>query len=375
MAEPLKNNFGPRVPRAIARQIKTAWPDFRDRKFLADVLTGFDGLELMDRGREIARALARHLPEDYPLALDILMRSVGEHRPGDGPAGSMASFFYLPHTHFVAEFGIGHFELSMAAQHKLTQLFTAEFSIRPFLMRYERESLALLREWTADPSEHVRRLVSEGTRPRLPWGQRLPSFQKNPAPVIALLELLKDDSEIYVRRSVANNLNDIGKDNPDTLLHVARRWMKGASAERQSLVRHSLRSLVKEGNADALAILGFGGKAAVRVENVRFAPKRVKRGGKVAITFTLRSTSKQSQRLIVDLRVNFVKANGSSSPKIFRLKAIDLAPRETATFRKTVSLADLTTRKHYPGLHEVAAQVNGRVFPLGAFRVAGDGHG
>ena len=369
MAEPLKNSFGPGVPRAIARQIKTVWPEFRNRQFLTDVLADFEELELMDRGRAIARALGSHLPADYPLALDILMRSIDEHRPGDAASGSMASFFFLPHTYFVAQFGLGHFELSMAAQHRLTQLFTAEFSIRPFLLRYERESLELLREWTADPSEHVRRLLSEGTRPRLPWGQRLPTFQKDPASVIALLELLKDDPEIYVRRSVANNLNDIGKDNPDVLLRVSRRWMKGASEQRQALVRHALRSLVKEGNADALGILGFGGKASVLVEDVRFVPGRVRRGGKVGVTFTLRSTSKRSQDLMVDLRVNFMKASGVPSPKVFRLKAIGLAPGETAAFRKTVSLAELTTRKHYAGSHEVSAQVNGKVFALGAFHV------
>ena len=146
--------------------------------------------------------------------------------------------------------------------------------------------------------------------------------------------------------------------------------MKGASEERRALVRHALRSLVKEGNADALGILGFGGKAAVLVGDVRVAPNRVRRGGKVGIAFTLRSTSKLPQHLMVDLRVNFVKASGLSSPKVFRLKAVRLAPGETAAFRKTVSLADLTTRKHYPGVHSVAAQVNGRVFPMGGFHVA-----
>ena len=369
MAEPLKNSFSARVPRAIARQIKAVWPEFRDRAFLADVLAGFEEIELMDRGRAIARALRRHLPKDYLAALDILMKSIDEHRPGDGPGGAMASFFYLPHTFFIAEFGIDHFEPSMTAQHRLTQVFTAEFSVRPFLERYEGKTLAVLREWAADPSEHVRRLVSEGTRPRLPWASRLRSFQKNPAPVIVLLELLKDDPEVYVRRSVANNLNDIGKDNPAVLLRVCRRWMKGASKERRALVRHALRSLVKEGNAEALDILGFGGIAEVLVEKVRFEPKSVRRGGTVAITFKLRGTSRLAQHLILDLRVNFVKASGSSSPKVFRLKAIDLAPGEAVAFRKTVSLADLTTRKHHPGSHEVAVQVNGRAFPLGAFRV------
>lgn len=369
MAEPLKNSFDERIPRAIARQIKAAWSAFDTEKFLGDALDGYEGLELMDRGRWIARSIARHLPGDYPDALDILMRSIEKRRPGDQIEGSMASFFYLPHTIFIAESGIEHFDASMRAQYRLTQLFTAEFSVRPFIDRYQKESLSLLREWAADPSPHVRRLVSEGTRPRLPWAGRLRNFQQNPAPVLALLELLKDDPEIYVRRSVANNLNDIGKDHPEVLVRVARRWIKGASEERRTLVRHALRSLVKQGNRDALDILGFGGPSRISIENVSITPKRAARGGRISITFDVRSRSSQAQRLMLDMRIHFIKANGKPSPKVFKLKAIHLPARGNDTIRKTVSLDDLTTRRHYPGRHIVDVLVNGRLTNLGAFDV------
>ncbi len=369
MPEPLKNSFDERVPRSIARQIEAAWPKFDAKKFLADALGGYEGLELMDRGRFIARALARHLPSNYADALEILMRSIDERRSGDQVEGSMASFFYLPHTVFVAEFGLEHFEASMRAQYRLTQLFTAEFSVRPFIERYEKESLSLLREWAADQSPHVRRLVSEGTRPRLPWAGRLRRFQQNPAPVLALLELLKDDPEIYVRRSVANNLNDIGKDHPEVLVRVARKWMRGATEERRALVRHALRSLVKQGNRDALDILGFGGASRISIENVSITPKRAARGGRISITFDVRSRSSQAQRLMIDMRIHFIKANGKASPKVFKLKAISLPARGHNTIRKTVSLDDLTTRKHYPGRHVIDLLVNGRITSLGAFDV------
>lgn len=369
MAEPLKNHFDARIPRVIARQIEAVWPNFRSRKFLEDVLSDYDDLELMDRGRSIGRALARHLPEDYPAALAILMKSIAAPRGNIQMGGGMASFFYLPHTSFVAEFGLEHFDLSMSAQHKLTQVFTAEFSVRPFIDRYPKESLALLREWADDPSPHVRRLVSEGTRPRLPWGGRLRRFQKNPAPVLSLLELLKDDPELYVRRSVANNLNDIGKDHPEVLLRVATRWMKGATPERQALVRHALRSLVKAGNLGALSILGYGADARVRLENIVIEPARVKTGGRIVVSFDVRSASRSVQRLLLDLRVQFMKANGKQSPKVFKLKSVQLAPGQTAGFRKTVSLADLTTRKHHTGRHDIEALVNGKVLPLGVFHV------
>ncbi len=370
MAEPLKNYFDDRVPRTIARQVGAVWPAFRPKAFVADALDGYEALELMDRGRHIARALRRHLPGNYREALDILLRSVGDRSSRAEGDGGMASFLYLPHVCFVAEFGLDDFEASMAAQYVLTQRFTAEFSIRPFIERHEPESLALLRTWASDPNVHVRRLVSEGTRPRLPWAGRLRRFQQDPTPVLALLELLKDDAELFVRRSVANNLNDIGKDHPEVLVDVARRWMVDASEERRALVRHALRSLVKQGHPEALAILGFGESAAVAIEDVRITPRRVAMGAAVTVGFTVRNTKRRQQRVLVDFRIHFVKANGKTSPKVFKLKAVDLPPAGTAACRKRVSLADLTTRRHYPGRHLVDVLVNGRVEPLGAFTLS-----
>src|SRR3989338_7440297 len=235
MAEPLVNQYGADVPKAIARMITAVHPAFESRKFVADALKGYEALALMPRGNHIARALQRPLPPDYPKALKILLASLDQ--PHGRDAGlTLGSFLYLPHTMFVAEFGLDHFEASMQAQHALTQRFTAEFSIRPFLQQHEAATLARLKQWASDPSEHVRRLVSEGSRPRLPWASRLPAFQKNPAPVIELLELLKDDPALYVRRSVANNLNDIGKDHPDLLAQTAKRWLQGAGAGLDALL-------------------------------------------------------------------------------------------------------------------------------------------
>jgi 3-methyladenine DNA glycosylase AlkC len=370
MAEPLRNHFDARVPRAIAAQIDAVWPDFASDAFLADVGDGYEALGLMDRGRHIARTLRRYLPDSYPEALKILLRSVGDRpqpMPGDG---GMSSFLYLPHVQMVEEFGLEDFDASMNALHLLTQRFTGEFSVRPFIERYEAESLALLRKWTQDPNAHVRRLVSEGTRPRLPWAARLRRFQDDPTPVVALLEALRDDPEDFVRRSVANNLNDIGKDHPDVLLAVARRWMNGAGEERRALIRHALRSLVKQGNAEALEILGYGQGAAVEIGEVRIEPGEVPKGRTVTIAFDLRSTSPRGQRVLVDLRVHYVKANGSTAPKVFKLRSLDLPAGETVSFRKHLSLADLTTRKHHAGRHRVEAQINGTVENLGAFVVS-----
>jgi len=301
--------------------------NFPAKAFVRDVLKGYDDLELMPRGRHIAQGLCKHLSADYEQAIALLVASASQPHTHDASFG-MTSFLFMPHMFFIRDFGLDHFEASMQAQYVLTQRFTAEFSIRPFLQRYPQETLTRLQLWTQDPSHHVRRLVSEGTRPRLPWAGRLKEFQKNPQPVLDLLELLKDDPELYVRRSVANNLNDIGKDNPEQLYATAQRWLQGASAERRWLVQHALRSAIKRGESGALNVMGVGGEAKIAFTDVSITPARARTGGSVVIRFVVNNTSKQTQRVLVDFRIHYVKANGQSKAKVFKLKTIDLAPGE-----------------------------------------------
>lgn len=368
MAEPLKNQFGAEVPRAIAIMIKAVHPPFDSVAFIADALDGYDDLELMPRGKKIAQALQRHLPSNYPQAASILLASLSQPHARDMNQ-SLASFLYLPHTVFVGQYGLDHFEVSMRLQHALTQLFTAEFSIRPFLEAHPKATLKQLRLWAADDSAAVRRLVSEGTRPRLPWAPRLREFQINPKPVLELLDLLKDDPDLYVRRSVANSLNDIGKDHPELLIQTARSWSQNASVDRQWIIRHALRSAVKRGDHDALALMGFGDLAQVAVSCAMVTPEQVNIGDAVVITFELSSTGNTQQRVLVDYRVHYVKANGQVKPKVFKLTALTLAPSQTVAVRKSLSLAERTTRKHYPGLHAVDVLINGHAHPLGAFKL------
>jgi 3-methyladenine DNA glycosylase AlkC len=366
MAEPLKNYFGEEIPRRIAGMISAVYPAFPVKAFLRDSLRGYDALELVQRGKRIAECLHQHLPVDYDRALNILLASMDA--PVEKTEGNpMASFLYLPHVTFVARYGLEHFDLSMQAQYELTQRFTAEFSIRPFLERYPEQTLALLRKWTSDPSPHVRRLVSEGTRPRLPWASRLREFQRDPTPVLALLELLKDDPELYVRRSVANNLNDIGKDHPDLLCETAERWLRDANAERRWLVNHALRSAVKRGEPGALTALGFGKPALLEIQKPTLLPRRPEIGSAVNVAFTLHNPGKKPQRALVDFQIHFVKANGGSRPKVFKLKEIELPPGASLTLAKNISLAVHTTRKPYAGKHQVDAVINGKVVPLGYF--------
>jgi 3-methyladenine DNA glycosylase AlkC len=258
MAEPLVNQYGPAVPKKIGAMLAGAGK-FDASAFVATALDGYDSLNLMQRAVKIADALHTHLPGNYARAIKLLLASLGPVQRSTKGAG-MTPFLYLPHTLFVARHGLEHFELSMQAQYELTQRFTAEFSIRAFIERHPHQTLERLTSWAHDDNVHVRRLVSEGTRPRLPWASRLRAFQKDPSPVLSLLELLKDDPELYVRRSVANNLNDIGKDHPDVLVSTARRWMKDAGPDRMWIVRHALRSGETREPA-ALTVLGFGAQA------------------------------------------------------------------------------------------------------------------
>jgi 3-methyladenine DNA glycosylase AlkC len=365
MASQLKDQFGESAPRAIAAMIRAVHANFPHDEFITDVRAGYGPLSLTQRGAHVAAALKKHLPPEYPHAVRILVESASQPH-GHRASGGMAAFLYMPHLFFIARHGLDHFEESMRAQHALTQRFTAEFSIRAYLEKHPARTLALLREWTCDPSEHVRRLVSEGTRPRLPWAPRLRAFQKDPRPVLELLELLKDDPSLYVRRSVANNLNDIGKDHPALLVATAKRWLKNATAERRWIVNHALRSAIKRADAGALGALGYGGKADVSVRQPQITPARARIGGSVNISFVLVNKLAKRQRVMADLVVHFVKARGTGA-KTFKLKAVDLPPHGRVTLGKKITLKQLTTRKHYAGLHRVEALLNGQRMKLGQF--------
>lgn len=370
MAEPLKTFFSPGLVRRLAADIARVEPGFAASRFVARATAGLDALELLDRAGHIATALAEHLPPAYPDAIDVLLRSLGPVHATDELVGAgMAPFYYLPHVLFVATRGLEHFEPSMRAQYELTKRFSAEFSIRAYIARDPERTLAVLHEWARDEDPHVRRLVSEGTRLRLPWAMRVPWLDQNPGRVLELLERLKDDPATVVRRSVANNLNDLGKVHPERLVTTCAAWLVGASAERRALVEHALRSAIKRGEAGALALLGYGKAPKVALDDVRFTPPRVAIGGHVVVSFVLRSTARVAQDLLVDLAVHFVKASGRASPKVFKLRRIELPARGRAELEKKVSLAVHTTRKPRTGQHVVEVLVNGVPLPAGSFEV------
>lgn len=258
--EPLKNLIGPSLIRLISESFRRVMANFQAQRFERDAVTDLIELDFLDRSAHVAQALGKHLPAAFARAANILVDSLGpelEKTEGNG----LAPFFYAPHAHFIVLFGGDHFEPAMRANYELTKRFSAEFSIRPFLVRCPMRTLARLRKWTKDPNPHVRRLVSEGTRPRLPWASRLPEFQRNPSPVLELLELLKDDPVRYVQRSVANSLGDIAKDHPNEVFLTCRRWLdelpdldEQRASARRWMIRHAMRLPARKGVTEALRI-------------------------------------------------------------------------------------------------------------------------
>jgi 3-methyladenine DNA glycosylase AlkC len=247
--------------RCLSHNLSLVYPALDRSRFEKLCHLGLESLELLQRGKHLSSALFEVLPKPYCRAIDVILESLTAPLVRTEKNG-LGVFFYLPHVCFVAGYGLDSqfnggkdpYETSMRAQYELTRRFTAEFSIRNFLINHQEKTLKRLLTWTDDPCPHVRRLCSEGTRPLLPWAIRIPSFTKDPTPCLKILERLKDDSELYVRRSVENHIGDIAKNHPELALRVCRSWLKGASPERRWLIRHALRYLAKRNNSEALKL-------------------------------------------------------------------------------------------------------------------------
>lgn len=367
-AADLKSIINPRLIAEIADEVRRAHAPFDSAGFLAKSVDGLEALELSARAWQVAEALYQFLPTPFAKAAQVIEASLGPEIEPTGNNG-LSPLCYMPHVFFVQKYGLGDFEAAIHLQEELTKRFSAESSIRAFLVKYPERTYARMLQWAKADNPHLRRLASEGTRPRLPWAPRLRAYMENPRPVLALLELLKDDPVLYVRRSVANNLNDIAKDHPALTVEACRRWAENASPERAWIVRHALRSLVKAGNRDAIAILGGSANPQFRVTGIKIVPARLQRGGDVRLKFDVASTGHKSQRLLIDYAVHFVKASGKSSKKVFKLRTVTLNKNERISLEAVISTKEMTTRRHYPGRHNVEAMINGNAYPLGAFEL------
>ncbi len=357
-----KNWYDNKAVVTFADRVAAHFESFDRATYERTVLAKLDALEMKDRVKLMATTLKATLPLSYEESVRGFVDLLGE--PGDTAESNWADFKVWPLTMYVNLYGVHTPEVSLDALYHLTQRFSGEFAIRPLLLAHPGVVLSRLDAWVRDESEHVRRLASEGTRPRLPWGKRLQPFIEDPSPVIKVLEALRKDTSEYVRRSVANNLNDISKDHPEVATRVCTKWLKEVGEVPDThptyrMVRHALRSLVKAGDAGALEALGYRPDAAVSLSGLEVS-EVVDFGGALELSFALHSESERQERLVVDFVIHHVKANGKRTPKTFKLKNVALGPGATTQIKKRHPMRPITTRKYYAGKHKIDVVVNGR---------------
>jgi 3-methyladenine DNA glycosylase AlkC len=365
--EPFKNLISAPLVRASGAHLQRAWRGFDRAAFERVALPGLETLELKARAMRVADALEASLPDDFARGADVLVAALAPPLP-DGELATLddgarddglTGWAVWPATEWVARRGLADPARALAALHAMTQRFTAEWAIRPFLLAHPRATFATLERWTRDDSAHVRRLVSEGSRPRLPWGLQLKPLIADPSPTLPLLRALQDDASDYVRRSVANHLNDIAKDHPALVAGWLAEHLPGASAERRALLRHASRTLIKRGDAQVLAHWGVGGALKGRAL-LAVAPRALALGESLSLQVTLSSSARRAQALLIDYAVHHVKADGSTSPKVFKGWQIELAAGETRVLTKAHPVRPITTRRYHAGTHRVELLVNGR---------------
>ncbi|MBP6812584.1 MAG: hypothetical protein KA138_13745 [Saprospiraceae bacterium] len=366
MPEPLKNIFSRRLIEPFAVEIQQVWKDFPTQKFLHQVFDkNWEGLELKQRVRHISHVLRTQLPANYPDALDILVKTTQRYLDKHG---EKLTFEYTFLPDFVEAHGVEYPDHSIPALETLTRWSSAEFAVRPFFLHYPERMCAQMLVWSQHPSAMVRRLSSEGIRPRLPWGMGVPMLKRDPSPIFPILENLKNDPAETVRRSVANNLNDIAKDHPELVLSIAERWL-GQSAETDWIVRHACRGLLKKGNAAALAHFGFQkGLEGIEISSLKISDT-VPIGGRLAFSFSVKNTAPASAQIRLEYGIDYQTLSGKISAKVFKIKELSLEGGQTLDIARSQSFQDFTTRKHYVGSHTFRVIVNGTLLAEQDFEV------
>jgi 3-methyladenine DNA glycosylase AlkC len=377
MPEAFKNLFNADLIHTTAGHLQRAWPAFDAKAYIATATKGLDALEMKARAMQIADALEHTLPSSFAQASRVVTAALAPATPGDdlkvmqtpqALAAGLSGWFMWPLGEWVVRQGMQEPQLALQTLHALTQRHTSEWAIRPFIVNHPVLTYATLHRWLGDGSVHVRRLVSEGSRPRLPWGLQLKSLIADPSPTLPLLLKLQDDKSEYVRRSVANHLNDIAKDHPKLVTDWVAQHLPGAPPEREALLRHATRTLVKDGDPRALKLWGVGG--AWRGEaTLALSAKKVRVGESLSLAVRLKSSAKAAQDLLLDYAVHHVKADGSTSAKVFKGWKLKLAAGAVAELSKSHSLKPITTRRYYAGVHRVELLINGQAAADAAFEL------
>ncbi len=352
MAEPLKNRLDRRTVELLADRFVEVRPGFDAAAFTAEAMSRFPQLELKDRVNLVADLLADHLPDGYPAALSLVV-AVAETDPGEWASWPLCSF--------VERHGVDHPTESLDAMEKLTRRWSCEFAVRPFLDHHLDQTRGRLRRWVEDPDEAVRRLASEGTRPLLPWGPKVQAILDDPEIGLELLRVLRHDESATVRRSVANHLNDLTKSHPDLVVATVTGWTGEEHPVDDRLVRHALRTLVKQGHPGALGVLGFTTDPEVEVDGFDCSPAAIDLGQRIELTAGLRSVADADQLLVIDFVIHHVTASGTSSPKVFKWATRTIEPGRSLVLSKKRLIQTASTRRYHRGVHRVDLQVAGRV--------------
>lgn len=354
MAEPLKNNYDKKYLKKLSSEVSKHHASFDSTSFTRFVFAkDWDQLELKQRTTRIKEALKNHLPDSFIESIQVLKNT----------APSFGGYEALYFPEYVATYGRdkklrSH---SLKALVHFTRYSSSEMAVRPFIQEDPKKMMDWMLKLSNSSNHHDRRLASEGCRPRLPWASVLQDFVQDPSPILPILENLKDDPELYVKKSVANNLNDISKDHPYLVTTLLSRWMKGSpSLHTQWIVRHALRTLIKKGEPEALEILGYAENEKLKVSPLRLSASEVDLGGDIEFNFQIHNASAIKQNILVDYIVHHVKKNGSLLPKAFKLKTLSLQPGEKIRIAKKHSLKKINTRTYYSGTHYLQLQINGR---------------
>lgn len=353
----MKDGLGQEAISRISSVLSAVHEEFPKATFEAQAMKGLAPLELKERVRHLIRVLHDCLPQPYSRVADLLI-NVPKHWDFGRDEDPISGFAAWPLIDYVGEYGLEAPKKSLKVLEKVTHLFSAEFAIRPFLIHHEAACFAVFEKWVDHKNHHVRRLVSEGCRPRLPWGIRLQAYVENPKPILPWLEALRLDETDYVRRSVANNLNDIAKDHPELVIQICKRWQKRDKGKSDWVIRHALRTLVKQGHPEVFALLGYSESPEVTVGEIALSSASIKLGGELTFSVDIHA-AQHDVRCVVDYGVHYVKANGKRAPKIYKLKNCELAKGETLQLSKRVSFKPISTRRFYVGEHLLTVQVNG----------------
>lgn len=370
--EPFKEFINGSVISTMSQVFHRESADFDHIKFVALATKSLDELELKERVFQVRDALDETLPKNYDQRCDVLLASLHPSQDTDRDGikfseDGVSGFAIWPLTELVAHCGLEYPAQSLAVLKEMTKRFSSEFAVRPFLVEHEKIALRTFEEWAQDDNRHVRRLVSEGSRPRLPWGIRLQRFVSDPAPLFPLLETLKDDPEEYVRRSVANNLNDIAKDHAPKVVALADEWAVDASAARKKLLKHACRTLIKDGDAGALKVFGYSAMYGVTA-TLKIETPIVEYGESLEFEIELNGLD-VGANLMVDYKVHFVKANGSTAPKVFKWKDKQSIKASSLIALRRHAIKPITTRRYYSGTHMLEVLVNGLTVGISPFEL------